>query len=183
MSCAQLGLSTYYLTCLKNEVLHLLEQEIISKSKDHPRYSYRRTTDVVRQIGESTAERCRPSRPGKVWSWDFVAGITRSVYRLRLLTLIDEYSRHCLAIRPEWSIGANDVIEVVTDAMKKYGQPEHLKSDNGPEFIAYAIKHWLADFMSKPFTSPLDLHGNKLISRVFMIISGMKVWIGSCVKV
>ena len=65
--------------------------------------------------------------------------------RFRILTLIDEYTRQCLAIHPEWSIRAKDVIEVVTQAMKSYLQPEHLRSDNGQEFIAYVIKDWLAD--------------------------------------
>jgi putative transposase len=174
-----LGRSTYYLTCQKSEVSHLLEQEIISKSKDHPRYGYRRITAVVRRdgylvnakrtqrvrrieglqvkkkqrkmrrLGESTAERRRATRPGEVWSWDFVTDMTRSGYRFRMLTLIDEFTRQCLAIYPAWSIRANDVIKVVTDAMKNYGQPEHLRSDNGPEFIAYAIKDWLEDLNVK----------------------------------
>ena len=101
--------------------------------------------------------------------------MTRSGYRFRMLTLIDEYTRQCLAIYPAWSIRANDVIEVVTDAMKNYGQPEHLRSDNGPEFIAYAIKDWLEDLNVKTYTFPLDLHGNKLILRVFTINSEMNV--------
>ena len=66
-----------------------------------------------------------------------------------MLTLIDEYTRQCLAVYPAWSIRANDVIELVTDAMKNYGQPEHLRSDNAPEFIAYAIKDWLEDLNVK----------------------------------
>ena len=74
----------------------------------------------MRRLGESTAERRRAIRPGEVWSWDFVTDMTRSGYRCRMLTLIDEYTRQCLAIYPAWTILANDVIEVVTDAMKNY---------------------------------------------------------------
>jgi len=103
----------------------------------------------MRRLGESIAERRRATRPGEVWSWDFVTDMTRSGYRFGMLTLIDEYTRQCLAIYPAWSIRANHVIEVVTDAIKNYGQPEHLRSDNGPEFIAYAIKDWLADLNVK----------------------------------
>jgi putative transposase len=62
-----------------------------------------------------------------------------------MLTLTDEYTGQCLAIHPAWSIRAKDVINVVTKAMKSYGQSEHLRSENGPEFIAYAIKDWFAD--------------------------------------
>jgi putative transposase len=99
----------------------------------------------MRRLGESSGERRRATGPGEVWSWDFVTDMTRSGCRFQMLTLIDEYTLQCLAIYPAWSIRANDVIEVVTDAMKNYGQPEHLRSDNGHEFIAYAIKDWLAD--------------------------------------
>ena len=63
--------------------------------------------------------------------------------KLRMLTLIDEYTRQCLAVHVAWSIRAVDVITVVEAAMARYGVPEHLRSDNGPEFIAYAIQDWL----------------------------------------
>ena len=101
------------------------------------------------RLGKSTAERRRATRPGEVWSWDFVTDMTRSGYRFPMLTLIDEYTRQCPAIYPAWSIWANDVIEVVNDAMKNYGQAEHLRSDNEPEFIAYAIQDCLADLNVK----------------------------------
>ena len=61
----------------------------------------------------------------------------------RILTLIDEHTRQCLAIHPAWSIRAVDVITVVEAAIARYGVPEHLRSDNGPEFIAYCIQDWL----------------------------------------
>ena len=93
----------------------------------------------MRRLGKSTADRRRATLPGHVWSWDFVTDMTRSGYRFRMLTLIDEYTRQCLAIYLPKSIQANDVIEVVTDAIKNYGQTGHLRSDNGPEFIAYTI--------------------------------------------
>jgi len=101
------------------------------------------------RLGESTAEPRRATRPGEVWSWDFVPNMTRSAYCFGILTLIDEHTHQCLAIYPAWSIRAIDVIEVVTDAIKNYGQPEHLRSDNSPEFIAYAVKDWLADLNVK----------------------------------
>ena len=64
-------------------------------------------------------------------------------------TLIDEYTRQCLAIYLEFSIRANDVIEVFRDAKKNCGQPVQFRSDNGLEYIAYAIKDWLADLNLK----------------------------------
>ena len=60
----------------------------------------KKTQRKKRRLGESTAERRRAIRPGEVWSWDFVTDMTRSGYRFRMLTLIDEYTRQCLAIYP-----------------------------------------------------------------------------------
>lgn len=167
--------STFYRVTRKSEANLQMENAIVETSESYPRYGYRLVTAMLRReghqvnekrtqrvrrveglqvkkkqrktrrLGESTGERRRAKRPGEVWSWDFVTDMTRSGCRFRMLTLIDEYTRQCLAIHPAWSIRAKDVIDVVTQAMKSYGQPEHLRSDNGPEFIAYAIKDWLAD--------------------------------------
>ena len=68
---------------------------------------------------------------------------TENGTRFRVLTLIDEHTRECLAVHVDWSIRAVDVITVVEAAMARYGVPGHLRSDNGPEFIAYAIQDWL----------------------------------------
>ena len=68
---------------------------------------------------------------------------TENGTRLRVLTLIDEYTRECLVVHVNWSVRAVDVINVVRAAMGCYGVPTHLRSDNGPEFIAAAIQDWL----------------------------------------
>ena len=68
---------------------------------------------------------------------------TENGTRFRILTLIDEYTRQCLALHAGWSIRAVDAITVIEAAIERYGAPEHLRSDNGPEFIAYAIQDWL----------------------------------------
>jgi len=70
---------------------------------------------------------------------------TENGSRFRILTLIDEYTRESLATHAAWSIRAVDVITVVEAAIERYGAPEHIRSDNGPEFIAYAIQDWLSD--------------------------------------
>jgi putative transposase len=62
---------------------------------------------------------------------------------LRILTLIDEYTKECLAIHIGYSIRAVDAITVLEAAIERYGTPKHLRSDNGPEFIAQAIQDWL----------------------------------------
>lgn len=62
-----------------------------------------------------------------------------------MLTLIDEHTRESLAMHAGWSIRAVDVIAVVEAAMERYEAPTHLRSDNGPKFIAYAIQDWLRE--------------------------------------
>ena len=65
--------------------------------------------------------------------------------QFRILTLIDEHTRECLATHAGWSIRAVDVITVIEAAIEHFGAPNHIRSDNGPEFIAYAIQDWLKD--------------------------------------
>src|SRR5450631_4864994 len=63
---------------------------------------------------------------------------------VRMLNLIDEYTRECLAIRPRRRLNSRNVIEVLADAMIERGIPEHIRSDNGPEFVAQDLRKWLA---------------------------------------
>ena len=64
---------------------------------------------------------------------------------LRLLTLLDEYTRECLAIRVERRMGSSEVIETLSDVMLWRGIPEHIRSDNGPEFVAQKLRQWLGN--------------------------------------
>jgi transposase InsO family protein len=151
------------------------QRHIVGLSQEHPRYGYRRVTALLRReghevnakrvqrvrrqeglqvsrkqrklrrLGLSTAERQRAAHANHVWSWDFVEDQTETGTRFRVLTLIDEHTRECLAVHVDWSIRAVDVIRAVEAAMARYGVPSHLRSDNGPEFIAYAIQDWLRD--------------------------------------
>jgi transposase InsO family protein len=92
-----------------------------------------------------SAERRRARHANHVWSWDFVEDQTEHGTRFRMLTLIDEFTRECLALHIAWSIRAVDVMTVIVGAIERYGVPEHIWSDNGPEFIAYAIQDWLTE--------------------------------------
>ena len=60
-----------------------------------------------------------------------------------MLTIIDEYSRECLAITVERKLGSDDVIATLTDLFIQHGPPEHIRSDNGPEFCSTAVRNWL----------------------------------------
>lgn len=166
--------AVYRLPCESVESRRL-RKEIVALSRQHPRYGYRRITALLRRdqwsvnpkrvqrvrrqegfkvskrqrklrrVGQSTAVRQRAVRPNHVWSWDFVEDQTERGSKLRMLTLLDEYTRQCLAVHVAWSIRAVDVITVVEAAMERYGKPRHIRSDNGPEFIAYAIGDWLQE--------------------------------------
>ena len=85
------------------------------------------------------------SYPNHVWSYDFVEDRTERGGKLRILAIIDEYTRECLAIRVEPSIPASVVIEVLEWLFLTRGVPKYLRSDNGPEFVARAVCQWLKE--------------------------------------
>jgi transposase InsO family protein len=100
-------------------------------------------------LNDGSCIRLRPERPTHVWSFDFVEGQTHDGRSLRILTLIDEYTRKCLALRVARRINSLGVIEALADAMPQKGVPEHVRCDNGPEMIAQALRKWLAKLGTK----------------------------------
>ena len=79
-----------------------------------------------------------------VWAYDFTYERTEDGKPLRILTVVDEFTRVALAARAARSFPAGDVIETIADLMLIHGVPEHIRSDNGPEFTAKAIRQWLS---------------------------------------
>jgi putative transposase len=94
-------------------------------------------------LNDGSCIRLRPERANHVWSYDFVSARTHDGRMLRLLVLIDEYARECLAIRVARRLGSYEVIETLADVMLLRGLPEHIRSDNGPEFVAQELRNWL----------------------------------------
>ena len=94
-------------------------------------------------LNDGSCVRLRPERPNQVWSYDFVSARTHDGRTLRLLTLLDEYTRECLAIRLERRMGSLEVSETLSEVMLWRGIPEHIRSDNGPEFVAQKLRQWL----------------------------------------
>jgi putative transposase len=94
-------------------------------------------------LNDGTCVRLRPERTNHVWSYDFVSAMTHDGRMLRMLTLIDEYTRECLAIRVARRLGRYEVIEALADVMLLKGVPDHIRSDNGPEFVAKELRKWL----------------------------------------
>ena len=100
-----------------------------------------------RRLGSSdnSCIRHRSEYKNHVWSYDFVKDQTEDGRSLKLLPILDEFTRECLAIEVERSITAKDVIEVLDYLFEVRGVPKFIRSDNGPEFIAHAIRQWLKD--------------------------------------
>jgi putative transposase len=94
-------------------------------------------------LNDGSCVRLRPKRANHVWSYDFVSAMTHDGRTLRLLVLIDEYTRECLEIRVARRLGSYEVIETLADVMVWRGIPEHIRSDNGPEFVAKELRKWL----------------------------------------
>ena len=94
-------------------------------------------------LNDGSCIRLRPEHRNHVWSYDFVSAMTHDGRTLRLLVLIDEYTRECLAIRVARRLGSYEVIETLADVMVWRGIPEHIRSDNGPEFAAKELRKWL----------------------------------------
>ena len=99
-----------------------------------------------RRLGtsENGCTRRRAQYIDHVWSYDFAMDATEDGRRLKIMPIVDEYSRECLALEAERSISAEDVVEVLDMLFTERGEPAYIRSDNGPEFIAEAIKGWLA---------------------------------------
>jgi transposase InsO family protein len=94
-------------------------------------------------LNDGSCVRLRPERPNHVWSYDFVEGRTHNGRRFRMLNIIDEFTRECLAIRIDRKLNSTDVIDVLSDLFILRGVPGHIRSDNGPEFIARALREWI----------------------------------------
>jgi transposase InsO family protein len=94
-------------------------------------------------LTDGSCVRLRPEHNDHVWSYDFMAARTSDGRSFRLLTILDEYTRECLAILVKRSISSQDVIDQIFNLFVFRGVPEHIRSDNGPEFTGKAIRGWL----------------------------------------
>jgi putative transposase len=156
-----------------------LAERLVASSPQVPRFGYRRMAawlDVgearVRRLWRSlglSIPRRRPKRrrsgsdirlpgavrPNAVWSYDFVHDQMVDGRGLKLLCVIDEYTRECLAIEVGASLRAQDVILTLSRLMRLYGKPAYVRSDNGAEFTAAKVMRWLRDAAIGPaFIAP-----------------------------
>jgi len=94
-------------------------------------------------LNDGSCIRLRPEHKDHVWSYDFMVDRTADGRAFRMLTIIDEYTRECLTILVDRRITSQDVIDKLFELFVFRGLPEHIRSDNGPEFTARTIRAWL----------------------------------------
>ena len=95
-------------------------------------------------LNDGSCVRLRTQYRNHVWSYDFVHGRTDDGRPFRTLNIIDEYSRECLTIKVERKLNSTNVIDALTDLFILRGPPAYIRSDNGPEFVAQAVRDWIA---------------------------------------
>lgn len=94
-------------------------------------------------LADGSCVRLRPMHPNHVWSYDFVQDRTLDGKPFRMLVVIDEHTRECLAIEVDRKLNSQRVLDTLADPFVTHGPPEPIRSDNGPEFIATELRDWL----------------------------------------
>ena len=150
-----------------------LVDRIKELSKDNPTYGYRFITELLtrdgwrvnrkkvqrirraeglrghqtkkksRRRGGSTTEPRSAGAPSDVWSWDFIFDTTEDGQTIKILSIVDEFSRFCIDLNVNRKISSSKVLEALDLACKRYGAPKCIRSDNGPEFVATAVQDWV----------------------------------------
>ena len=95
-------------------------------------------------LNDGSCIRLRPEHRNHVWAYDFVFDRTREGRPLKLLNVVDEFTRECLAIEVARKQNSRDVLRTLAGLMLRHGIPKHIRSDNGPEFVAKAVRDWLS---------------------------------------
>ncbi len=95
-------------------------------------------------LNDGSCVRLRPAYPDHVWSYDFMQARTHDGRAFRMLTVIDEYTRECLAIDVARRLTSEDVLERLSDLFICRTVPDYIRSDNGPEFVALSVRRWFA---------------------------------------
>ncbi len=138
----------------------------------HPRYGYRRVWAIMRADGNAInvkrvyriwraaglgVPKQRPrwrvrggglrplpaQQPNHVWAYDFVHDRCANGQKLKILTVVDEWTRECLALEVDGRITSRRVVDVLARLIDRYGAPQFVRRDNGPEFVAKAVNTWL----------------------------------------
>ena len=100
-------------------------------------------------LADGSCVRLRPEHANHVWAYDFVEDRTRDGRKFRMLCVVDEFTREALAIRVARRLSSSDVIDTLADLFIARGAPAHIRSDQGPEFVAEAVKAWITGVGTK----------------------------------
>jgi transposase InsO family protein len=100
-------------------------------------------------LHDGSCVRLRPEHANHVWAYDFVEDRTQDGRKFRMLNVVDEFTRECLTIRVGRRLKAADVIDVLADLFILRGVPGHIRSDNGPEFVATTVRAWISGVGAK----------------------------------
>ena len=101
-------------------------------------------------LNDTASMRLRPIRRNHVWSYDFAHEPTLDGRSCRILVVIDEFTRECLALKAARKLNSDEVIHTLTELFCCQGKPEYVRSDNGAEFTAKAVKSWLGELEVDP---------------------------------
>ena len=101
-------------------------------------------------LNDGSIVRLKPAFPKHVWSYDFMHDRTHNGVPFRILNVIDEYTRECLTVKVARRLTHKDVLDVLLDLFIERGVPVHIRSDNGPEFIAKKVRKFLSRLFVKP---------------------------------
>lgn len=172
-SVLKLSRSSFYYKSKTGNFEKRLLKRLHSLSTQYPRYGYRRLHALLRRegwpvnkkriqrlmrqeglrvliagkkrrrLGVSTSERKKAEYRNHVWTWDFIFDRLEDGRSLKILVIVDEYTRESLSIYVNKNIKSLDVIDVLRSLIQERGVPSYIRSDNGPEFIAKAIERWL----------------------------------------
>lgn len=159
----------------EDPVNDLIRQEMLGIASRNRRYGTPRMTAVLRRDGHhvnhkrvervyreagltlprkrkrrrrgprAEARPCPATRRNEVWSCDFIFDRTEYGQKLKILSIVDEYTRECLELRVEKRMNGISVLETLDELMTERGKPAYLRSDNGPEFVSKKLRKWLGD--------------------------------------
>ena len=101
-------------------------------------------------LNDGAVIRLSPLFPKHVWGYDFMEDRTHNGVKYRILKVIDEYTRECLAVKVARRLTSDDVVEVLTELFIERGVPVHIRSDNGSEFTAIRVRRWLEKLQIRP---------------------------------
>lgn len=165
--------STYYYESIRNERSMQLVGRIHELAREYPMYGYEQIWGKLRQehwrvgcetvrriwrreglqvgkkrvkhrrIGTSTRQRQRALYPNHVWSWDFIFDRLEDGRSIKILSIVDEYSRFNIRLEPKRRFTGRDVVLALGNAMLEYGIPASIRSDNGSEFIGSYVRDWV----------------------------------------